>query len=252
VKLLITKIFKYAYTEDIIKNTEIFGKLELKNFKLQTKDKIRNNPTLIEKKDIKVLYQSILEYKHNLITKYLMLMTIHTAQRQGSLITAKWKDINFEDEVWMIPKENMKGTINSKKDHNVPLSNVLIKYLKELHSLTGGNEYIFPNSQLSKTRNKYPHISNNTVTNALRLMGYTKEQQTAHGFRAMFKTVCKEHQEAHQLNNEFVERVLAHKVEGTVEATYNRAINIEDMRKIVNWWSEYLEGLKDKDLLAHE
>lgn len=73
-------------------------------------------------------------------------------------------------------------------------------------------------------------------------MGYTSEQQTAHGFRAMFKTVCKENQEEHNLNNEFVERVLAHKVDGDVESAYNRATNIEDMRKVVNWWSNWLEN----------
>jgi len=242
VKLLIVNVYKYAYTENIIKETDIFGKLELKSFKVQSKEKIKNNPTLTNKDDIKKLYKSILIYENNLITKYLMLMTIHTAQRQGSLITAKWKDIDFNKKLWVIPKENMKGTASSTKDHNVPLSDIIINYLKMLQELTGGGEYLFPNSQINKTRNKYPHISNNTVTKALRLMGYTSEQQTAHGFRAMFKTVCKENQEEHNLNNEFVERVLAHKVDGDVESAYNRATNIDDMRKVVNWWSNWLEN----------
>ena len=60
----------------------------------------------------------------------------------------------------------------------------------------------------------------------------------------MFKTVCKENQEQHNLNNEFVERVLAHKVDGGVEGAYNRAKNIDDMRMITNWWSDYLEEVK--------
>ena len=42
-------------------------------------------------------------------------------------------------------------------------------------------------------------------------MGFTKEEQTAHRLRAMFKTVCKENQEKHNLKNEFVERVLVRK-----------------------------------------
>jgi len=246
VKLIIIKVFKYAYTESIIKDTELFSKLELKTFKLKTT--VKNNPTLTKKEDIKKLYEDMLFYKNSIIVRYLLIFSIHTAQRQGSIITAKWCDIDFDKKLWVIPRENMK----MKKEHTLPLSNITIKYLKELLKVTGNNEYLFPNSQINKTRNKYPHISNNTVTNALRVMGYTKEQQTAHGLRAMFKTVCKENQEKvidennHKiLENEFVEKVLAHKTDGTVEGAYNRANNIEDMRKVVNWWSSYLEDLKN-------
>lgn len=247
VKGILIRVFKYAYAQNIINDVSIFGKLELYNFKKDTQT--INSPTLTEKEDIKKLYESILSYEHSKVTKYLLLFTIHTAQRQQSIITAKWSDIDLNNKLWVIPKEYMKGTIKSKKPHHLPLSETTIKFLKELHSITGDNEYLFPNSQIKVTRNKYPHISNNTVTKALRVMAYSKEQQTAHGFRAMFKTVCKEHQEQHNLNNEFVERVLAHKIDGEVEGAYNRAKNIEDMRKIVNWWSEYLENLKVEVIL---
>ncbi|MDC7243343.1 MAG: tyrosine-type recombinase/integrase [Sphaerochaetaceae bacterium] len=243
VKGHLIRIFKFAYGQNILKDTELFAKLELYKFKKQTVAK--NNPTLTKKEDIKKLYSDILLYKYNLITRYLLITTIHTAQRQGSIITAQWRDIDFDNKLWIIPKEHMKGTAKAKKDHHLPLSDILVKYLKELYQITGDNEYLFPNSQINKTRNKYPHISNNTVTSALRRMGYTKEQQTAHGFRAMFKTVCKEHQESDNLKNEFVERVLAHKVEGDVEGAYNRADNIKDMRIVINWWSKYLEDLKN-------
>jgi integrase len=130
----------------------------------------------------------------------------------------------------------MKG----KETHYLPLSNDIINYLKELYLITGTNEYLFPNQQY---KNKC--MSENTVNNAIRKMGFTNEQQTAHGMRAIFKTVCKENQEKYNLNNEFVEMVLAHKTAGKVENAYIRAKNIEDKRKIVNWWSEYLENLKE-------
>lgn len=235
IKRVLVNVFKFAYTENIIKETEIFGKLELKTFKVQ-KD-IRENPALTSKEDIKKLYNSILTYKHGIITKYALLLTLHTAQRQGSIKTAKWSDIDFDSKVWNIPAENMKV----KKEHNLPLSNQMIDYLKELYLITGTNEYLFPNQQY---KNKC--MSENTVNNSIRKMGFTKEQQTAHGMRAIFKTVCKENQEKHNLNNEFVEMVLAHKTAGAVEQTYNRAKNIEDMRMIVNWWSDYLENLKEE------
>lgn len=233
IKRVIVNVFKFAYTENIIKETEIFGKLELKTFKVQKE--IRENPALTNQEDIKSLYNSILTYKHGIITKYALLLTMHTAQRQGSIITAKWSDIDFNTKVWNIPAENMKV----KKEHNLPLSNQMVDYLKELYLITGTNEYLFPNHQY-----KNKHMSENTVNNAIRKMGFNKEQQTAHGIRAIFKTVCKENQEKYNLNNEFVEMVLAHKTAGAVEQVYNRAKNIEDMRMIVNWWSDYLESLK--------
>ncbi|MBT7118088.1 MAG: tyrosine-type recombinase/integrase [Candidatus Marinimicrobia bacterium] len=238
VRLLIIEIFKYAYTLEVT-NADLFAKLELYTFKVQKKSDIKNYPTLTAPNDIKRLYKSIKVYEHNIITKYLLLFSIHTAQRQGTIITAQWKHIDFKNQIWSIPKELMKMS----KEHILPLSDITIKYLKELRSIGLDSKCIFPNSQINTTRNKYPHISNNTATNALRKMGFTKEEQTAHGFRAMFKTVCKENQEDFDISNEFVERILAHKVEGNVEASYNRAINIKEMRIITNWWSEYLEGL---------
>lgn len=201
---------------------------------------MKNNPTLSTKEDIRRIYNDILNYKNSLLVKYLLILTIHTAQRQGSIIRAKWIDIDFNKKLWVIPKDDMKI---KRDDHILPLSELLIKYLMELKEFAGDNIYLFPNSQINATRNKYPHISNNTVTKALRVMESSKEEQTAHGFRAMFKTVCKEHQEEFNLQNEFVERILAHKVDGEVEGAYNRANNIEDMRVIVNWWSCYLNDL---------
>ena len=234
VKLLLIEIFKYAYTEGIIKGAEIFAKLELKSFKTKTKEDIQNNPTLTKEDDIKRLYNGILNYKYGVLTKYALLLSIHTAQRQGSIITAKWCDINLNDKLWIIPASQMK----MKKEHNLPLSDKVVALLKELKQIVGSNGYLFPNTQHLDS-----HMSNNTVNTALRKMGFTKEEQTAHGLRAMFKTVCKEHQEEHNLKNEFVERVLAHKTSGNVEEAYNRADNIKEMRFIVNWWSDYLDRL---------
>lgn len=244
VKAILVNMLNYAYAENIIKDNLIIGRLQVYNFVTPTK--ARNNPTLTKKEDIKHFYNAILNYKKNLVSKYLLLMSIHTAQRQGAIIKAKWSDIDFDNKIWIIPKEHMKGTATATKDHYLPLSDELIVYLQELKFYTGESEYLFPNSQQKATRNKYPHISNNTARSTIRALGFSNEQQTAHGLRAMFKTVCKEHQEEHKLSNEFVERILAHKIGNDVENAYNRANSLEDMRKVITWWSKFLEGLKNE------
>lgn len=161
VKNILVNAFKYAYGQDILDDTELFGRLELYKFKKQIE--VRNNPTLTKKDDIKRLYNAILNY-NNTITKYLMIFSIHTAQRQGTIIRAKWQDIDFNKKVWSIPKEDMK----MKREHKVPLSDILIEYLEELKKYSGKGIYLFPNSQEKATRNKNPYISNNTANRSLR------------------------------------------------------------------------------------
>lgn len=234
VKLLIIEIFKYAYTEGIIEDTERFSKLELKSFKVLRKEDIKNNPALTKDDDVKKLYNSMVEYKNNIFTKFALLFSIHTAQRQGSIISAKWEDIDLKNKTWFIPAENMKMKIK----HELPLSDILVNYLRQLNEISGGRIYLFPN-----IKGKGKHMSNNTVNNALRIIGYTNDEQTAHGLRATFKTICKKNQIQHNLPNEFVEMYLAHKTTDNVEEVYIREKNLVEMRKIANWWSEYLEGL---------
>lgn len=108
----------------MLEDTELFGRLKLYAFKKQAD--VRHNLTLTSKENIKKLYNDILNYS-NIITKYLLIFTIHTAQRQGSIIKAKWKDIDFDKKIWRISKEDMK----MKRDHNLPLSNVMIVYLQD-------------------------------------------------------------------------------------------------------------------------
>ncbi len=236
VKMLIIGVYEYAYANDIIDDSNIFTKLRLKSFKIVHKANVKNHSTVTDENEIKKLYNLMANYNYGFFTKYALMLTIHTAQRQGSIISAKWCEIDFNKKLWIIPAENMK----MKKEHIVPLSDVIIKYLKELYEITGTtNGYLFPNSQHSNR-----HISNNTVGSAINRIGY-KDRQTAHGFRAMFKSVTKANQERYKLSNEYVERILAHTVGSEVENTYLRLTPLEEMRIILNWWSDYLESLRD-------
>ena len=170
-------------------------------------------------------------YQGEITTKYALLLSIHTAQRQGSIISAKWEHIDFENRLWKIPAERMK----MKREHQLPLSNQVIEILKELKKHTGTEIYLFPNSQ-----HKNRHMSNNTVNNALRKMGYTKEQIVAHGFRAMFSTICNDNVSEHKISYEFIEKALAHQEKNEVREVYNRAKNLKEINKLMQWYSQYI------------
>jgi len=111
-----------------------------------------------------------------------------------------------------------------------------IEILRDLHALTGGSEYVFP-SLLSATR----PMSNNTVNTALRRLGYSKEQMTGHGFRAMASTLLNEQ----GFPPDVIELQLAHVERNKVRAAYNRAQRLAERRQMMQIWAEYLCKLRD-------
>jgi integrase len=101
-----------------------------------------------------------------------------------------------------------------RSDHVVPLSKQSLAILLELHPLTGRGRYVFPN-----VRGERRPISANALCVALRAMGYSKDEMTAHGFRSMACSVLSEQGFGHDV----VERQLGHKERNRVRAAYNRA-----------------------------
>jgi hypothetical protein len=117
----------------------------------------------------------------------------------------------------------------------VPLSKQAVSVLRELHPFTGPDGLVFPS-----VRTVMRPISENTVNSALRRMGYTKDEMTGHGFRSMASTLLNEegwHPDA-------IERQLAHCEEDDVRAAYNYAEYLPERRKMMQWWADYLDGLR--------
>lgn len=82
-------------------------------------------------------------------------------------------------------------------------------------------------------------MSENTILAALRRMGYAKEEMTGHGFRGMASTVLHEQ----GWSSDIIERQLAHAEGNSVKAAYNHAQHLQERRKMMQWWANYLEEL---------
>ena len=108
--------------------------------------------------------------------------------------------------------------------------------LDELRPITGNGRWLFPTP-----RNNGHCMSENGVRVALRTIGFTKEQITPHGFRAMFSTIANEH----WINRDVIERQLAHVEENTVGGAYNHAEYMPERIKLMQWWADYLDGLTE-------
>ncbi len=195
--------------------------------------KTKNNyPTITDDKGIKNLLISIKEYQGDYSTKQSLLMLAYTFVRPFNIRYAQWSEIDFKTKQWNIPAKKMK----KKADLIVPLSDTLIELLKDLQQYSGDSPYLFPS-----TKSKTTPLSDGALLGAIRRMGYTKEEFTPHGFRAMFSTVS---HEKSNFKHEVIETQLAHSVGNSVSQAYNRAKYLDERVELMQWWSDYLNEVQ--------
>jgi integrase len=225
-KFAITKgLCKYNPFNDIIKDLII------------PKAKTVHNPKLTETTDIKKLVNDVYNYQGHYSTINALKFALHIPLRADNLVNLRWSYINFEEASITIPRELMKVKNHNLPDFKVPLSDEVIKILKEQYELTNFQDFVF-------LSNAGKPINSNTPNGALKRMGY-QDKQTLHGFRGVFRSLIDTHQKEHNLDYEVKRRFLDHHDENKVERAYNhRAEYFKQMKPLVKWWSEYLESLK--------
>lgn len=152
--------------------------------------------------------------------------------RPGELRHMEWEAINWEDKQWELPAEKMK----MKQPHIVPLSTQALAILEDIHRLNGSRRYVFPSA-----RGASRPLSENGVRTALRSLGYTNEQMTPHGFRAMARTIL---DEVLGFRVEWIEHQLAHAVRDANGRAYNRTTHLKQRRDMMQQWADYLDRLR--------
>jgi integrase len=150
--------------------------------------------------------------------------------RPGELRLARWKEIDFDKAIWMVPAATMK----MKRPHRVPLARQAIVILRELHRITGQGEFVFP--AVDSVRRC---MSNNTLNAALRRLGYSKEEVSISGFRTSASTLLNE---MGRWNPDAIERQLAHMEENDVRRAYMHAA--EFWNEMMQVWADYLDQLR--------
>ncbi|MDE2270774.1 MAG: tyrosine-type recombinase/integrase [Xanthomonadaceae bacterium] len=151
--------------------------------------------------------------------------------RPGELRHAEWSEIDLDAAVWRIPAGKMK----MREGHIVPLAPQAVAILNALKPLTGRYAYVFPSLRTASRP-----MSENTINAALRRLGYDKATMTGHGFRALASTRLNELGWAPDL----IERQLAHAERNKVRAAYNRAQYLDERKKMMSAWADYLDGLR--------
>lgn len=187
---------------------------------------------IIEPKAVGELLRAIDDYQGYAVTKYALRLAPLTFVRPGELRQAEWSEIGLDKAEWNIPAERMK----MREPHMIPLSRQAIEILKEVHTLTGRGRYIFP---CARTISR--PMSDNAITAALRRMGFTKDEMTGHGFRAMARTIL---DEVLGVRPDYIEHQLAHAVRDPLGRAYNRTTHLPQRREMMQLWADYLDGLK--------
>ena len=239
--MILTKIFMYATMLEIIPHNitadinkkDILGKIVKKHY-----------PTLTKAEDIKGLLLAIDEYSGDYNTKMALKMLPYVFIRSFNIRHCAWSEIDFDTKKWIIPAKKMKVKTNG--DFIFPLPYQVIDILKEIQEYSGDGTYVFPS-----LRGKDKPMSDNTMISALRRMGYSKDELVPHSFRSMFSTIAYEHMNitiddgGHQAQGEVIESLLAHEEKNRVKGAYNRAEYSDAKIKLVDWYAEYLDGVKN-------
>jgi integrase len=153
--------------------------------------------------------------------------------RPGELRHAEWSEIDLSAALWTIPAGKMK----MRKAHHVPLSLQAVELFKQAYAVTGPSGYSFPS-----IRTRLRPMSENTINGALRRLGYTSDEMTAHGFRAMASTLLNE---SGKWSSDAIERALAHGDSDKVRAAYHRGAHWDERIAMAQWWSDYLDALRN-------
>lgn len=77
-------------------------------------------------------------------TQIALWLCLSTICRIGELLMARWEHVDFENKVWYIPREAVKGTRTKKQEHYVFLSDFALRKFEALHKISGESEYCFP------------------------------------------------------------------------------------------------------------
>ena len=225
---IIGQVFRFAIAMGKIKHNiaaDLHGALRPR--------KVTHRAAVLEKEKVAQLLMDIDDYAGYFPLVCALKLAPMLFVRPTELRCATWQEFDLETAEWRIPAERMK----MRRTHIVPLSRQALTILRELKKFSGEGQYLFPS-----TRTETRPISDATMLNALRRMGYQKHEMSVHGFRSIASTLLNEL----GYNRDWIERQLAHGDSNGVRAAYNYAEYLPERKRMMQEWSDYLDGLRDK------
>ncbi|MDD2658191.1 MAG: tyrosine-type recombinase/integrase [Methylococcales bacterium] len=192
--------------------------------------KVKHRAALTEPKEVAQLLRDIYSYQGTFVVQCAFRLSPLLFQRPGEIRQMLWSDVDLEAREWRY------FVTKTEVQHIVPLATQAVAILEAIHPLTGTSQYVFPSS-----RGDGRPMSNGTIATALKTLGYDSEVMTAHGFRTTASTLLNEQ----GWGADAIERQLCHMPRDAVRAAYNRAQYLEERRRMMQSWADYLDSLKN-------
>ncbi len=187
---------------------------------------IKKNMATIPPESLPELMNALAGAKITEQTRLMFKWQLHTMTRPVETAAARWEDIDLDKKVWEIPATRMK----MNKPHTIPLTPQTLNLIKRIELISSNREYLFPGQH-----NPRSHANSSSVNMAIKRMGF-KGKLVSHGLRSIASTALNEH----SFNPDVIEAALAHVDKNEVRRAYNRSEYLEQRRKMMCWWSDFI------------
>lgn len=193
---------------------------------------VKHRAAITEPSEIGPLLRAVDAYPGSFIVRCALRLAPLVFVRPGELRHACWGEFDLDEALWAIPGARMK----LDRAHIVPLSRQALAILREVEQVSGSGDLVFPS-----VRTHARPLSENTLNAALRTIGYDRDTMSAHGFRAMARTVL---DEVLGCRVDIIEHQLAHAVRDPNGRAYNRTQFLPQRREMMQAWADYLDELR--------
>jgi integrase len=203
---------------------------------VNTEDLIKHTPKpfkhVTTERDLAELVKQLDGLNSTFEVKQCLIMGLHIFSRPSEVVRLKWSQVDFE--AGLVDLEITKTqTSTESKILQTPMSQQVREILQSLYEVTGETDYVF----CTPYGGRNAPLSRDSLSNALRNNGV--DNVNPHGFRHTASTA---------LNNlgfdaDEIEIQLSHSIKGT-RGVYNSAEKLQQRTKLLQAWSNHLDGLK--------
>ncbi|SKA40322.1 Integrase, partial [Enhydrobacter aerosaccus] len=193
--------------------------------------KVQHRAAITDEKQLGALLAAIDAYDGWSTLRCALQFTALTFARPGEVRGATWAEIDLEGAIWRIDGARTKV----RRPHDVPLSRQALDVLRDVKEIAPKSLLVFP-----AIRSNARPLSENAMNAALRRMGFTQDEMTAHGFRAAASSILNER----GFRPDVIEAALGHQDQNEIRRTYNRASYWSERIELMQAWANCLDQLK--------
>ena len=189
---------------------------------------------MLTKAEIELVFKASINRENALAIRLLLATAVRTCE----LRTAKWDEFDFDAGVWSVPSSKTGPGIE------IPITQAVESWLRELKPLAGESEYIFPargDYKNATTKGDRP-INPNTIGAAITFW-QTEYRPSVRPFTPHdLRSTAKSHMRALGVPSDVSEMCLNHKLPG-IEGIYDVHTYFEERKEALNKWASFLVAI---------